>query len=253
MMRLICLFLCLAGGLGVNAQIVNIENRRIYEDTSGWSGSLDAGMSITQNSADVLYSGNFRPRAQYKTRKNHFLIISDLNYTASNKTTFANSGMAHFRYARRIKNSPWKWEGYTQIQYNQLLNQRVRYLIGTGPRWKFIDTNNIRFFVGTSTFWEYEELTEDGIINSNFRWSNYLSWFIRTKSGFSFSATTYYQPRWDKMKDFRFSGQYQIAQALTKRLDMRFEFNMFYDSEPPVNVRKTVFSSSAGFRVRLGE
>lgn len=253
MMRLICLFLCLAGGLGVNAQIVNIENRRIYEDTSGWSGSLDAGMSITQNSADVLYSGNFRPRAQYKTRKNHFLIISDLNYTASNKTTFANSGMAHFRYARRIKNSPWKWEGYTQIQYNQLLNQRVRYLVGTGPRWKFIDTNNIRFFVGTSTFWEYEELTEDGIINSNFRWSNYLSWFIRTKSGFSFSATTYYQPRWDKMKDFRFSGQYQIAQALTKRLDMRFEFNMFYDSEPPVNVRKTVFSSSAGFRVRLGE
>lgn len=253
MMRLICLFLFLAGGLGVNAQIVNIENRRIYEDTSGWSGSLDAGMSITQNSADVLYSGNFRPRAQYKTRKNHFLIISDLNYTASNKTTFANSGMAHFRYARRIKNSPWKWEGYTQIQYNQLLNQRVRYLVGTGPRWKFIDTNNIRFFVGTSTFWEYEELTEDGIINSNFRWSNYLSWFIRTKSGFSFSATTYYQPRWDKMKDFRFSGQYQIAQALTKRLDMRFEFNMFYDSEPPVNVRKTVFSSSAGFRVRLGE
>lgn len=252
-MRLICLFLFLACGISVNAQIVNIENRRIYEDTSGWSGSLDAGMSITQNSADVLYSGNFRPRAQYKTRKNHFLIISDLNYTASNKTTFANSGMAHFRYARRIKDSPWKWEAYTQIQYNQLLNQRVRYLIGTGPRWKFIDTNNIRFFVGTSTFWEYEELTEDGIINNNFRWSNYLSWFIRTKSGFSFSATTYYQPRWDKMKDFRFSGQYQMAQALTKRLDIRFEFNMFYDSEPPVNVRKTVFSSSAGFRVRLGE
>lgn len=253
MMRLICLFLFLACGVGVNAQIVNIENRRIYEDTSGWSGSLDAGMSITQNSADVLYSGNFRPRAQYKTRKNHFLMISDLNYTASNKTTFANSGMAHFRYARRIKDSPWKWEAYTQIQYNQLLNQRVRYLLGTGPRWKFIDTNNIRFFVGTSTFWEYEELTEDGVINSNFRWSNYLSWFIRTKSGFSFSATTYYQPRWDKMKDFRFSGQYQMAQALTKRLDIRFEFNMFYDSEPPVNVRKTVFSSSAGFRVRLGE
>lgn len=238
---------------GAHAQIVNIENRRIYEDTSGWSGSLDAGMSVTQNSSDVLYSGNFRPRAQYKTRKNFYLMIADLNYTASNKTTYANSGMAHFRYARRIHNGPWKWEAYTQIQYNQLLNQRVRYLIGTGPRWKFIDTNNVRFFVGTSTFWEYEELTQDGIINSNFRWSNYLSWFIRTKTGFSFSATTYYQPRWDKIKDFRFSGQYQIAQAITKRLDMRIEFNLFYDSAPPVNVRKTVFSSSAGFRVRLGE
>lgn len=253
MKQISSLFFFLLIVFGAHAQIVNIENRRIYEDTSGWSGSLDAGMAVTQNSADVLYSGNFRPRAQYKTRKNFYLMIADLNYTASDKTTYANSGMAHFRYARRLNNGPWKWEAYTQIQYNQLLNQRVRYLIGTGPRWKFIDTNNIRFFVGTSTFWEYEELTQDGVINSNFRWSNYLSWFIRTKTGFSFSATTYYQPRWDKMKDFRFSGQYQVAQAITKRLDMRIEFNLFYDSAPPVNVRKTVFSSSAGFRVRLGE
>ncbi len=239
--------------LGLVAQIVNIENRRIYEDTSGWSGALDAGFAVTQNSPDILYSGNLRPRVQYKTHKNHYLLITDLNYTASNKTTYANSGMAHFRYARRINNSRWKWEAYTQIQYNQLLNQRVRYLVGTGPRWKFIDTNNVRFFVGTSTFWEYEELTEDGVINDNFRSSTYLSWFIRTKTGFSFSATTYYQPRWDKFNDFRFSGQYSINQAITKRLDMRIEFNIYYDSKPPLNIRKTVFSSSAGIHLRLGE
>lgn len=253
MMRvsLICFLLILSAS--VNAQIVNIENRRIYEDTSGWSGSLDAGFSVTQNSPDILYSGNLRPRAQYKTRKNHYLIISDLVYTASNKTTYANSGMSHFRYARRIKNSPWKWEAYTQIQYNQLLNQRLRYLVGTGPRWKFIDTNNVRFFAGTSTFWEYEELTEDGVINDNMRWSTYLSWFIRTKTGFSFSGTTYYQPRWDRFSDFRFSGQYSIGQAITKRLDIRVEFTLYYDSAPPVNVQKTVFSSVTGIRLRLGE
>lgn len=235
------------------SQIVNIENRRIYEDTSGWSGSLDAGISVTQNSSDILYSGNLRPRVQYKNRKNHVLLISDFIYTASMKTTYANSGMSHFRYARRIKNSAWKWEAYTQIQYNQLLNQRMRYLIGTGPRWKFIDTNNVRFFVGSSAFWEYEELTVDGVINRDFRWSNYLSWFIKTKVGFSFTATTYYQPRFDKFKDFRFSGQYTIAQQLAKRLDIKLELNLFYDSEPAANVRKTVFNSSAGFRVRLGE
>lgn len=254
MIRFYLLVLCaLCLQFDVFSQIVNIENRRIYEDTSGWSGSLDAGFSVTQNSSNVLYSGNFRPRIQYKTRKNYFLLISDLTYAASNKTTYANSGMSHFRYARRIKNSAWKWEAYTQIQYNQLLNQRVRFLVGTGPRWKFIDTNNVRFFVGTSAFWEYEELTKDGVINDNMRWSNYLSWFIKTKGGFSFSATTYYQPRFDRIKDFRFSGQYSIAQQLTKRLDIRFEFNLFYDSYPPTDVRKTVFSSSTGFRVRLGE
>jgi hypothetical protein len=235
------------------SQIVNIENRRIYDDTAGWSGAIDAGFSITQNSTNILYSGNFRPRVQYKNRKNHILFLSDLVYTASNKTTYANSGMAHLRYARRLANSPWKWEAYTQIQYNQLLNQRVRYLIGTGPRWKFFDKNDVRFFIGTSALWEYEELTHDGVINNGFRWSNYLSWFIKTKKGFSFSSTTYYQPLFDRIKDFRFSGQYWISQQITKRFDWRFEFNLFYDSNPPSSVQKTVFSSSTGFKVRLGE
>lgn len=51
---------------------------------------------------------------------------------------------------REINNSAWKWESYAQIQYNQLLNQRLRALGGTGLRWKFIDTNNVRFFAGSS-------------------------------------------------------------------------------------------------------
>jgi Protein of unknown function, DUF481 len=243
--------LCLAA-FACSAQIVNIENKRIYEDTSGWSGSLDGNFSVTQN-GDMLFAAGIRPKVQYKTRKNYFLLISDVIYAASAKSMFANQGMSHFRYARRIKNSSWKWESYTQIQYNQLLNQRVRYLVGTGLRWKFVDTNNVRFFVGSSTLYEYEELTEDGIINQDFRWSNYLSWFIHTKSGFSFTGITYYQPRWDKFKDYRFAGQYSLSQSINKRLDIRFELNIFYDAEPPTNVRSTVFSSTAGFRVRLGE
>ncbi len=235
------------------AQIVNMENRRIYEDTSGWSGALDAGFSFTQNSTTPLYSANFRPRVQFKNRKNHLLLISDLLYTASTKTTYANSGMLHFRYARRLKNSPWKWEAYTQVQYNQMLDQKLRYLVGTGPRWKFVDTNNIRFFIGTSALWEYEELQRNKQYNNYFRWSSYLSWFIQTKKGFSFNGTTYYQPRFDRIKDFRFSGQYTISQQVTKRFDIRIDFTIYYDSDPPANVQKTLLSSTTGFRVRLGE
>jgi hypothetical protein len=242
---ILCCF-CLHG------QIVNIESRRIYEDTSGWSGSLDGNFSVTQN-GDMLFSTGLRPRVQYKTRKNYFFLLSDVMYTASKANTYSNQGMSHFRYARRIKNGPWKWESFTQVQYNQLLNQRIRFLVGTGLRWKFIDTNQIRFFAGSSTFYEYEELTVDGVINQNFRWSNYLSWFIYTKTGFSFTGITYYQPRWDKFNDYRFSGQYSVSQAINKRLDLRIEASIFYDAAPPTNVRSTVFNSTAGFRLRLGE
>ncbi|MCC6701728.1 MAG: DUF481 domain-containing protein, partial [Fluviicola sp.] len=139
----------------------------------------------------------------------------------------------HFRYSRRINDGPWKWESYAQIQYNLLLNQRIRALGGTGLRWKFIDTNNVRFFAGTSFFYEYEELQTEAVINEAVRWSNYLSWFISTKSGFSFTGVTYYQPKIDFFNDFRLSGQYSLGVSVSKRLEVRLEYNVFYDSKPP--------------------
>ena len=236
------------------SQVVNIENKRIYDDTAGWSGSLDAGGSIAQNTKR-FYSMNFRPKVQFKTRKHYFLLLTDWSYAGAEGQQFANTGMSHFRYAYRLFNSPWKWESYTQVQYNQLLNQKIRALAGSGIRWKFLDTDttHIRGFVGTSAFYEYEELQTEHVINRGVRWSNYLSWFMELKNGVSFTAVTYAQPLFADFKDYRIMGQYSIGFHVLKRLDLRMEYNFFYDSRPPVNVPKMVFSSSAGFRVRLGE
>lgn len=251
-MRLVSLLLACSFAALAEAQVVNIENKRIYDDTAGWSGSLDGGFSAVQNN-QLLYTLNFRPKIQYKTRKHYYLLLSDLVYTKGKENVYANSGMSHFRYAYRLFNSPWKWESYTQVQYNQLLDQKVRALAGTGIRWKFIDTNNVRFFAGTSTFFEYEELQKSAQINRGVRWSNYLSWFITTKSGISFTAATYFQPMWSNFKDFRIAGQYSLGFHLLKRVDLRMEYNLFYDTYPPPNVRSLVFSTSAGFHIKLGE
>lgn len=236
----------------LNAQIVNIENKRIYDDTSGWSGSLDANFSAMQNN-EMLYNLGFRPRVQYKTRKHYVFFLSDVSYTGSSTKTYANSGMSHLRYAHRIKNGPWKWENYAQIQYNELLNQKVRALVGTGLRWKFFDKNNTRFFIGTSVFREYEELQTDKVINRSFRWSSYLSWFIAAKSNWSCSATHYIQPNIEDMKDVRYAGQLAFSMKLNRHLDLRLEGNLFHDSKPPINVRPTVFNTTIGIRVKLGE
>jgi hypothetical protein len=237
---------------GIFSQVVNIENRRIYDDTAGWSGAVDAGFSAVQNN-QLLYTLSFRPRVQYKTRKHYYLLLADLAYTASKTATYANSGMSHFRYAYRLWNSPWKWESYTQVQYNELLNQKLRALLGTGIRWKMYDKNSMRFFIGTSTFYEYEELQTEQVFNRGFRWSNYLSWFITSKSGITFTATTYAQPLWSDFADIRVSGQYALGFRVTKRLDIKLEYSFFHDSKPPADVRKTVFSSLAGFHLKLGE
>ena len=253
---LICIFFFLV--TGSFAQIVNIENRRIYDDTLGWSGALDAGFSAVQNK-DLLLNANFRPRVQYKTKKHYYLFLTDWYYSKGADRVYANTGMVHFRYAYRLqaknstRRSPWKWESYTQIQYNQLLDQRMRALVGTGLRVKALDKKGYRIFTGTSTFYEYEDIKSSGLISEDFRWSNYISWYFNPKPTFSFSAVTYIQPLWKDLSDLRIMGQYAINFHVFKRTDFRFEFNHFYDSNPPDGIRNWIFNTSFGVHIRLGE
>jgi hypothetical protein len=233
----------------VFTQVVNIENKRIYDDTAGWSGTLDGSFSA-QQTKDFLFNLNFRTLAQYKTKKHFLLLINDFGYSAGG-VIYANRGMSHLRYAYRIANSAWKWETYVQTQYNQLLLQRSRTLVGSGLRWKFRDKNDAKFFVGSSFFYEYEEIRPYTEFNSTIRWSNYISWYIN-RPNYTFTAATYFQKSFDIQNDWRISGQYTFLYKLGKKIDLKMEFSNYYDSKPPQTVRKWVFNSSIGFVLRLG-
>ena len=242
----------------VFSQIVNIENRRIYDDTLGWSGALDGNFSVMQNK-EMLINGGFRPRVQYKTNRHYFLLLTDWFYSKAPNAVYANSGMLHLRYAWRLsskmkgKKSPWKWESYTQLQYNQLLDQRLRALTGTGLRLKAIDNAKWRVFLGSSIFFEHEELRTNSSQINGIRWSNYLSFFAVLSKEISLTSIVYAQPLVERFEDVRFMGQFTLAINVFKRTDLKFEFNHFYDAFPPNGVRNLIFNGAMGFRVRLGE
>jgi Protein of unknown function, DUF481 len=226
------------------SQIVNIENKHIVEDTSGWAGAVDAGFSMFQNKA-LLISSSFKARIQYRTRNNYVLWINDIGYAGSNKTVFNNTGMSHLRYAHRIYKG-LKWESFTQVQYNQILSQKLRALMGTGLRLKIIDTNFTKAFCGISTFIEYEELRKPNIYQTDLRASSYLSWFVSPHKRYSFSGTAYYQPLWRDFKDYRLMLQTSIAFPVLKKVDFKLDLNFQYDENPPVDVLNLIFSSSFG-------
>lgn len=232
------------------AQVVNVENKRIYDDTVGWSGNVSGSFAAIQNS-DLLFSANFRQTTQYKTKRQNYFLLGDFTYSKGKEKVYANAGMLHFRFAQRIKSSSWKWESYAQIQYNELLDVAYRGLLGTGLRWKFYDKEKWKFFAGTSTFYEKEEIRTTNLINEHYRWSNYLSWFIDSKSYFTFTGATYYQPSWENFNDYRIQGQYTFNFKVTDHFSIKTEVTFFYDSEPNEGVRKTVYSSLFGFNYTL--
>jgi hypothetical protein len=241
--------------ISVQAQIVNIENKRIYDDSSGISGSIAGSFSTIRNQ-DLLLNAAFRPLIQYKTPMRYYLLYADWNYSKGANNTFSNAGMVHFRYAYRLnkidkyhQKSPWKLEAYAQVQYNQLLRQKLRVLGGGGIRWKIFDIKGSRSFLGSSTFYEYEELLTTEIIKQ-VRWSNYWSWFINIDN-ITFTGVSYYQPNINDFKDTRFMGQYTFGYRLKRNISLRADFMVFYDSRPAQNVKNTVFNSSFGLQIGL--
>ncbi|MCO5259526.1 MAG: DUF481 domain-containing protein [Crocinitomicaceae bacterium] len=269
------------------SQVVNIENRRVSDGTYGFSGALNLSFSA-QKQKDPLYTFQFKPVIQYKfgdksdikyqkdaindtlklvkikpdKNKHLLLLISDLQYTGSKGKTYANYGLMHLRYAYRIKESGWKWESYSQIQYNQLLLQKVRTIFGTGIRAKLLDVKAkpggyenraMRLFIGTSVFYEYEEIhyTHRPMEYLNAaRWSSYISSYFNFKY-VEVAFTSYIQPNLGVFKDFRVLGEYSVFFRISEPFSIRFSFNHFYDSKPPETVTPSTYSFSVGLTYKL--
>ncbi|MEN9304162.1 MAG: hypothetical protein RL264_2591 [Bacteroidota bacterium] len=260
MFRLSFLLFLLGLNLSAYSQVVNIENSRIYDDTAGISGRIFGSFSAINNK-DLLISTAIRPLIQYKTKMHYYLLIGDWTLSKSfantGNSTYSNAGMIHFRYAYRLKflapkspKSPWKWESYTQIQYNQLLRQKMRYLFGTGLRLKVYEKGNTRSFAGLSAFYEREEFLDNSYL-TDVRLSAYWSWFLNLNNKWILTGTNYYQPRIDDFNDTRFMGQYNLQYRWKSNISFRLDGNIFYNSRPAPTVRTTIYNATLGVQIGL--
>lgn len=190
------------------------------------------------------------------------LLINDLNYTATKGNTFNNSGLSHLRYAYSIGHSDWKWESYTQIQYNKLLLQKMRYLLGSGFRIKIFDIKAnkdgykdraIRASAGSSLFYEYEDInysTRPEEFRNTLRWSSYLSTYFNFKF-FEFTSSFYLEPNLIAFKDYKTSGDYSLLFRVTDPFSIKFNFSHYHDTRAPESTPATTYAFTAGFVYKL--
>lgn len=231
------------------SQIVNIESQRIHSDTTGWDGTLEAGFAVNQNN-NLLISATTNAHVQYKTRKDLFMVLGGWRFTNGGTSRFVNDGMVHIRYNRKF-NSWLRLEVFGQVQYNELLNLRLRTLVGMGPRFKFVDKKFMHMYTGVIYMFEYENQAITDTLEYNNRLSTYLSWTIDPNPNFSFVATTYYQPKLTDWGDFRVSGNYALRFKAFKRLAFKIEFNFLFDTQPPAGINPFVFNGITGIVINL--
>lgn len=250
------------------SQAINIENKRFYEDTNKWSGNLDVSFYAMQTK-DPLWGFRLKPQVQYKDSLNTYLLVADLNQSKGKNVTFASTGMIHFRYAYRLDDGPVKWESYVQSQFNKLLMQKHRSIIGTGLRWKFFDTDDrfkynrqslldrkladdklsAKFFYGTSLMYEYEEINPNNTniyFNNRLRLSYYTSWFLKKKDMYSFGGTVYYQPVLAHFSSYRLTTNFELKFKMSSKTEFKFDMMFYYDSKPAPEVRNWIYNTNFG-------
>ena len=219
-----------------HAQVLNIESKRFYNDTSGWAGNTKLNFLYQYNSNHILTAGN-TIHVQYQKNLVRWIFLNDVSLNRFNGQNLLNTGYQHVRLNHRIKHGlRVTWEAYAQTQYNKPMQLHFRALSGTGPRIRVIRNDKLRMYVATSYFFEYELSSAQREEMYTHRNSTYLTftWFIKEHS--ELSSTTYYQPAFNDLRDFRIATDFNLTFEITKHFAFGIAGSLLYDTRQPVDV-----------------
>jgi hypothetical protein len=247
LLALLFTFLPCTSGL---AQIVNIEDKRKALDSLGWLGQFDVNGSLTKNNNTVVTVGGSL-RLDRLGRKANVLFLSDYRLVQVSGKNATNAGFGHLRYGWEPKDG-WRWETFTQLQYNEQLRLNLRFLAGTGIRRRLFREGKSRAYIGVLYMYEYDEMVDSEITYRDHRMSSYLTLRAQISPSVSLASTSYYQPQLPDFALPRISSVATMTISVTKALRFTSKFSLTYDkrlNRDFPEVPATVFKWVNGLRV----
>jgi hypothetical protein len=241
----VCVVILLCIGVPSQAQIINVERQRISStDSVGWFGDAGLNFSTARSTVSHLSLG-INTHIQHKGPRSILLLLTDFNLLQAGGEDFVNNAFAHLRYNTKVSNVI-RWEFFNQIQYNNLTNTDMRYLAGTGPRFKLTPYETAKFYWGLAYMFEYEELVKPSVVLQDHRISSYLSFTLAPVENVSFISTTYVQPLIKDLSDYRLHNENVLSLAITGNLALDIKFQVSYDAVPPEGVPNVIYRSVNG-------
>lgn len=230
----------------MSAQIVNIEGKRLQSDTTGWLGSFGSSFLFQNNAVKVL-NINLTAHTEYKTKKGLYLFLADYNFLKGSGETLDDNFFYHLRYNYKVNMKWLRWEVFTQLQQNNITGIDLRFLAGTGPRFKLSGTKKLALYTGVATMYEYEkEKTSPAIYHRNLRSSNYITATCNPDDNIEIVGTVFYQPLYKNFNDYRILNEISLKFKLKKHLSFTTEWIYLYDRHPAASAPKLNYSISNG-------
>ncbi len=226
------------------AQVVNIEEERITgtNDSVRWYGYLRGSASLVkvkQQSLQLLG----QTKVQFKRDPHLTLLLLNLNLLRAGGKDFTRQAFAHLRYNYKISPT-WTWEAFAQLQTSPLQQLRQRSLLGSGPRWRVFKSadGRQRVYLGAAWLWEQNQFSESDAPQAWHRSSNYVSATLRIGKQSALITTTYWQPVWGLIRNYRLSTEWLLKIALTKKLSFTLDFSYSVDKNLPAGAPKETYA-----------
>jgi putative salt-induced outer membrane protein YdiY len=233
-----CLLLLLTLPALLQAQIVNIENKRLDGNKDGFHGSVALNLNFTMNSKQLLQLGD-KFQVGYRNGRHYGLVITDHAFVKSNDDSFINRGYEHLRYNYSLKDSgKILFEAFHQGQFNKIQKINLRLLLGSGMRFNIIDQPNYQLSFGSGFMGEYEELIDNGV-SRDILSTSYLSFDGQFSENIGLNTISYFQPKFVDAGNYRFANETYIRFKINKYLSFKIIYSLVHDSRNLDGVRKT--------------
>src|SRR6185312_4754556 len=166
-----------------------------------------------KNAVEVI-NINAIAHVEYKTLKSLYLFLANFSLLKGSGQTFNNNSFYHLRYNYKVSKL-LRWEVFTQVQQNSVTGIRLRFLAGTGPRFKLAGRKKLSLYAATAAMYEYEEeKTNPPVYHHDLRSSNYVSVTYKPLQNTEIIGTLFYQPLYISLSDYRILNEVSVKLQL---------------------------------------
>jgi len=167
------------------------------------------------------------------------------NYEETSGVETERNIVGHLRHNRRL-NDQWSSILFAQIQHNPFQHLKRRWLLGAGPRYDMVRTEQDLVALGATPMLEIELVDGREESLSRGRLSTFLQLSRRLSSTTRLTGTGFYQPLFADFSSVRAVGDLALVVDVTGALELKTGYAVEYNSEPPEGVQDTDWSTYLG-------
>ena len=214
---------------------------------------MDIGLGGRVQTLRFWPSTTERPNVPKSVQRMVYLM-GNFHYTARGAQPILNQALLHGRFInmwhRRVGSAV-----FVQHQFNEFQRLRVRSIWGTSISIPLFQSPVFGASLGSGYMFEYNHISvfpgaNDAPRTYEHRWSNFLGLKMTAFEGRLLGqSTTYMQPRWDKLSDFRFLEEVELLAKLNDSFGFGATFSFLYDSAPPTGVKNADTRIASNVRI----